>query len=130
MPTTSIPVLRFKLDTSQDTSTALFFKQIQQLQRLSVAPGFEQLAHVIDVAMDQKKIVWPRPGTSGALFLKIFPERRTPPRNIQMMIDETHNAPRIAVAVNVLEADVSIRFLAVAVMRHGEPFTKRRGYSA
>jgi len=38
-------------------SAALLFKQIEQLQRFVIVPGFEKLAYLVDVTMNQEKVV-------------------------------------------------------------------------
>lgn len=97
-------------------SATLIFEPHQQCQCFFVGALLEQFSYLVDVAMHQKEVVRGRSATRVALGREIFPERAVLPGAGQIPLNEGHHNAGVAVAIDTIETDVAVRFLAATAI--------------
>jgi hypothetical protein len=98
---------------------ALFLDLQQQAKGFAVVPVFKKIAKLVDVGVDEKKIVRLGDRVARTFFGKVLPEGIAAPRDGQLPVEVFHEPAGIAGAIDVLEADVAVGLAASALLRHG-----------
>lgn len=98
--------------------TAFLLKLLQQFEGLIVLPCLEEFSYLIDIGVDQEKVVGPWARAAGTLIQKILPELVAMTRYGQVAIDMLHDSLGIRLAVYALETYITISAAETAVFGH------------
>ncbi len=86
----------------------LDFQFVEQLQSLVIIPGLEEFTDLVEVGVDEEKLIGFRAISSFRLLLEVLPECIAVGRIINVFADHAHQQAGIAVTVYVGEADITI----------------------